>query len=61
MAALGDQVEKILYDITELTYFMRGGLQYNDALELTTIERQIFSKFLNKYLESEVKKTKPNY
>lgn len=58
---LEGQKKNLIKDTVELTYFMRGALQYEDALELTTLEREIHTTFLNKHLEKEVKKVNPNY
>lgn len=58
---LEGQKKTLIKDTVELTYFMRGAIQYNDALELTAMEREIHTTFLNKHLDKEVKKINPNY
>ena len=54
-------VKRLVDTLIELTYFLRGGLQYRDALQLTFIERQQMLEFLERRLEVEAKKTYPQY
>lgn len=58
---LGDQVENLILNIIEIVYFMRGGLPYDEAMELSILEKSLYQTFLNKHLEREVKKLYPNY
>lgn len=54
-------VEKTLKAITQLVYFMRGSIQYRDMLDMTFIERQCVSEFIETRLEAESKKMYPQY
>jgi hypothetical protein len=47
--------------IVQLVYFMRGALQYHDALMLTPGERDLMEEFISERLEMEGKKIHPNY
>lgn len=58
---LEGQIEKIYTDMVEFIYYMRGSIKLDEALEMTTIEKNIAIKWLNKYLEKELKKPHPNY
>lgn len=55
------EIEGLITEAIELTYFMRGSLQYEQALERNFAERQLFKKFISKRLEIEAKKPFPNY
>jgi hypothetical protein len=59
----GDQITKLLEsmesnrktvesDIATLTFYMQGGLNYNDAWMLTIEQRQIMSKVIEKHHEA---------
>lgn len=48
-----DARTKIVDEAIELTYFMRGAVQYFDMLEMTYAERQRFSSFIEKRLKDE--------
>jgi hypothetical protein len=39
-------------DIATLTFYMQGGLNYNDAWMLTIEQRQIMSKVIEKHYEA---------
>lgn len=58
---MAGEVKRILRSCMELTYFMRGGTQYDRVLLMTYIERQELSDFLAERLEAENKKMHPNY
>lgn len=55
------QIERIYTDIIELIYYMRGSISLSEGLELTTIEKNLTVKWLNKHLEKEYKRPNPNY
>lgn len=42
--------------IVELTYFMRGSIQYHDMLHMSIPERNAISEFISSHLERELKK-----
>lgn len=48
-----DSRTKIVDEAIELTYFMRGSIQYFDMLETTYPERQRISNFIEKRLKDE--------
>lgn len=58
---LEGQVERIYTDMIEFIYYMRGSIRLEEALEMTTIEKNLSIKWLNKYLEKEFKRPHPNY
>lgn len=53
--------EHTVSNVVELVYFMRGAIQYKDMLNLSLIERQQVSMFINKRLEVEMKRSNPQY
>ena len=58
---LSAQADVIVRGIIELIYFMRGSLQYADAMMMSPYERSMALEFVNKRLESEAKKINPIY
>lgn len=54
-------VSKTIKGIIQLVYFMRGSVQYRDMMEMTFIERQQVSDFIETRLEAESKKMYPQY
>lgn len=58
---LEGQIESIYYDNIEMVYYMRGAISLYESFEMTTVEKNITIKFLNKHLEIETKKRVPNY
>lgn len=40
----------------EIAFYMRGGIQYEDAFDLTPAERTRFVGFISKRIEGEMKK-----
>ncbi len=58
---LGNEASNIVKHITELVYFMRGSVGYEEMMRRTPGERQIFEDFINKRLESEKKNPHPTY
>lgn len=54
--------KKMLENVIEIAYFMRGAVQYNDLLlTMSYGERDLLSNFISKRLELESKSTNPNY
>lgn len=54
--------KRMLQNIIELAYFMRGSVQYNDLLLTMSFgERDLISEFISKRLEQESKSMSPNY
>ena len=53
---LNNDTKNILTGITQLAYFMRGGMTYNQILfTMSYIEREIAMDFVTKRLEAEAK------
>lgn len=48
---LGQETRNILLTITELVYYMRGGLSRTEALEMSAGEREIVADFINKRMK----------
>ncbi len=48
-----DSRTRIVDEAVELTYWMRGGIQYPDMFETTYHERQRIGKFIEKRLKEE--------
>jgi len=55
-ASLKQDIDNLILNITELTYFMRGAIQYDDMFDMCFLERQKVSEFIEKRLEVEKKK-----
>lgn len=53
--------KRILSSIIQLVYFMRGSIQYSDMFNMTMVEREAVSDFIEKRLDAESKKTYPQY
>jgi len=51
----------LLEECVSLAYFMRGGIQYDDLMWRTPVERQVIGKFIKERLETESKRPYPNY
>jgi hypothetical protein len=54
-------VQKIIDNVIELVYFMRGSLSYEEAMMRTRGERDRIGAFLQKRLKEESKRAMPNY
>ncbi len=52
---------RIIKSVVQLVYFMRGSIQYNDMMNMSFVEREIISNFIEERLENENKKMYPNY
>ena len=53
---MGAESAALIDSIINVVYFMRGSIDYFDFYELTYIERERISKFLDERLKSESKK-----
>lgn len=51
-----DETSQIIDNAINTVYYMRGALSYFDYYEMTYVERQKFSSFLEKRFEVEAKK-----
>lgn len=56
MKDLREESNQIIEGIVSSVYFMRGSISYFDFFELTYIERQKISKFLEERFKDESKK-----
>lgn len=52
---------RIIKNIIQLVYFMRGSIQYRDMLNMSLVEREFVSDFIEKRIEDESKKMYQNY
>jgi len=59
--ALGREVEDLIDDAIQISYFMRGAISYEGVLERTPGERQRIGKFIEKRLDAESKSPHPIY
>jgi len=48
-------------DVIQLVYFMRGAIQYDDMMQRTPAERQLFEEFIEQRLESQKDSMAPVY
>lgn len=55
------EAKGVIEECVTLTYYMRGALQYEDAMMRTHVEREVMSEFIKEHLERESKKPNPNY
>ena len=55
------EARQIVHQCVELSYFMRGAIQYHDMLQTIPAEREIISDFVKKRLESQKKSMYPVY
>lgn len=58
---LEGQSEAIIDNCIELTYFMRGSIQYREFMDLTPMEKKRISKFLEERMKIEGKRHNPVY
>ena len=54
-------MKTIILSCIEMVYFMRGAIQYDAFMQLSPMERKLFSQFLEKRMEIEGKKPHPVY
>ena len=60
-ATLQRDSERLLDSIIGLIYFMRGGLSYTEAMNMSFAERTIVSSFIEHRLDQEKGNPYPNY
>jgi hypothetical protein len=58
---MNSERENIVDRLIEITYFMRGSVQYEHLLDRSAFERQRMTKFIEKRLEQEGKRMNPVY
>lgn len=58
MDALQTGNRNLLKSAIHIAYFMRGGVQYEDVLERSYLERSEMIDYINERLKSEAEKTK---
>ena len=58
---LGKEIESIVKDSLELSYFSRGSWQYHDVLQMTAAERHLAADFVNERLTIAGKSMHPVY
>jgi hypothetical protein len=56
---LSKETSGIIEEVIELTYYMRGSIQYSDMMMLSVPERTAVNDFIDKRFEAELKK--PSY
>lgn len=54
------EVRTIIKRNVELTWYMRGGIQYHEAMSLSPVEREIMEEFINDRFE-QIKQSKTMY
>lgn len=60
--SLNNDIMLILKSITQMIYFMRGGISYEHALYgMSFIEREIATDFISQRLKEEIKSPHPVY
>jgi len=55
------EVRTTIMNVIQLVYFMRGAIQYDDMLQRTPVERQMFEEFIEARLESQKDSAFPVY
>lgn len=55
------EVRALIKNIIQLTYFMRGSIQYEEMMNRTYAERQMIGEFVEERLKVEAKKPHPVY
>ena len=58
---LRGEVRTTIMNVIQLVYFMRGAIQYDDMLQRTPVERQMFEEFIEARLESQKNSVTPVY
>jgi len=55
------EVRSLIKHIINITYFMRGAIQYEEMMRRTPAERQLFEEFISERLDVEKDNPFPNY
>lgn len=58
---MNSERQRIIKSIIQLVYFMRGSIQYSHMLNMSLIEREEVSSFIEKRLKDESEKMYPIY
>ena len=58
---MSQERQRIIKSIIQLVYFMRGSIQYRDMLDMSLVERQAVSEFIENRLDVERGKMYPIY
>lgn len=58
---MSQERQRIIKSIVQLVYFMRGSIQYRDMLDMSLVERQAVSEFIENRLDAERGKMYPVY
>lgn len=53
VARLKKEAERIIKELVELTWFMRGGIQYYDTFDLVPLERDSIKEFIKKNIDDQ--------
>lgn len=59
--ALGSDVRNLLKQAIEIAWFSRGSIQYETALGMSPLERDLVFEFVNNRIESQKKNPYPVY
>lgn len=60
-ASMANTRRATIEELIQLVYFMRGAIQYESMKDMTYVERQSVSEFIEKRLKDESKKMYPVY
>ena len=61
MGKMSSQAKNLTESIAQIAFYMRGGVQYEDAKYLTPYERDLFIEQIKKRLESQKGSLNPVY
>jgi hypothetical protein len=61
MTQLRTEAENIIESIIELSWYMRGGIQYKDMMNMTPAERSLVRHFIENRLEKIKDSSHPVY
>ena len=55
------EAQDIVKSVISLVYFMRGAISYSEMMQMSILERQLISEFLDERFEAESKSPHPVY
>ena len=58
---LEGQLENIYMNSIEIIYYMRGAISMDQIMDMTTTEKDLTTRWLEKRLDKELKREHPNY
>lgn len=58
MVALIMGMRQLIKNVLELVYYMKGGLTYTEAMNMSAVEREIAMEFVSDKLQEEAKAAK---